>query len=187
MSQFEFLFSLFGLLLGLSLAEIFGGFARTVQARRKIRLGWLTPLLGLLVVVDLLSFWGRAWAERDALAVSFSLMVFITLLAGIYYVAASLVFPHDHDEWPDLDDYFMQHKGIVTGCVMGVNVLVIAGEAVQHGNPYRDPAFVIINLLFVATAAGIILARRKWLSGGLLVVMLSLYWVPGVILGWLGR
>lgn len=187
MSQFEFLFSLFGLLLGLSLAEIFGGFARTVQARRKIRLGWLTPMLGVMTIIDLLSFWGRAWGERDALAVSFNLMVFITLLAGIYYVAAYLIFPHDHDEWPDLDDYFMQHKGMVTGAIMAVNLLVIGAEAIRHGNPYADPAFLIINLLFIATALGIILARRKWLSGVLLVVMLSLYWVPDLVLGWLGR
>lgn len=187
MSQFEFLFSLFGLLLGLSLAEIFGGFARTVQARRKIRLGWLTPLLGLLVIVDLLSFWQRAWSERDALAVSFNLMVFITLLAGIYYVAAYLVFPHDHDEWPDLDAYFMQHKPIVTGCVMGVNILLIAGDAVQHGPLWHNPVFLVVSLLFTATALGIIFSRSRWLSGVLLGVMLSLYWLPGVILGWLGR
>jgi len=36
-------------------------------------------------------------------------------------------------------------------------------------------------------ALGIIFARSRWLSGVLLGMMLSLYWVPGVILGWLGR
>jgi hypothetical protein len=76
---------------------------------------------------------------------------------------------------------------MVTGCVMGVNMLVIGAEAVQHGPPWQDPAFFVISLLFTATAVGIILARSRWLSGALLVVMLSLYWVPGVILGWLGR
>ena len=185
MTQFEFLFSLFGLLLGLSLAEIFGGFARTVQARNKIHLGWLTPMLGLLVVVDLLSFWGRAWAERDALAVSFNLMVFITLLAGIYYVAASLVFPHDHGEWPDLDDYFMRHKGMVAGAVMSVNLMVIAAAGIRHGNPFADAPFVVISLVFTATAVGIILARRRWFAGAMLGVMLSLYWLPGLIVRWL--
>jgi hypothetical protein len=34
MSAFEFIFSLFGLLLGLSLAEVIGGLARWVEVRR---------------------------------------------------------------------------------------------------------------------------------------------------------
>jgi hypothetical protein len=33
MSDFEFIFSLFGLLLGLSLAEVLGGLARAIEAR----------------------------------------------------------------------------------------------------------------------------------------------------------
>ena len=33
MSTFEFVFSLFGLLLGLSLAEVLGGFARAARGR----------------------------------------------------------------------------------------------------------------------------------------------------------
>jgi hypothetical protein len=60
-----------------------------------------------------------------------------------------------------------------------MNLLTIGADAMRHGNPYADPAFVVINLLFIAVAVGIILARRRWLSGGLLVVMLSLYWLPG--------
>ena len=57
----------------------------------------------------------------------------------------------------------------------------------RHANPYADPAFLVINLLFIGTALGIILARRKWLAGVMLGVMLSLYWVPDLVLGWLGR
>jgi hypothetical protein len=70
---------------------------------------------------------------------------------------------------------------------MGVNVLVVAARALRDGNPYTNATFIVINLLFTGTALGIILARSRWLSGALLVVMLSLYWLPGVILGWLGR
>ena len=48
-TQFEFLFALFGLLLGLSLTAVLGGLARTIEARLRpraaMRVGWLTPLL----------------------------------------------------------------------------------------------------------------------------------------------
>ena len=43
MSNFEFVFSLFGLLLGLALAEVLGGFGTAIQHRRKVKIGWLTP------------------------------------------------------------------------------------------------------------------------------------------------
>jgi hypothetical protein len=177
MTAFEFIFSLISLLLGLSLAEVLGGFARTVQARRRIRLGWLTPLLGALLAVDLITFWAKAWRYREALAVGIDLMVYLTLLAGIYYAAASLVFPHDHDEWPDLDDYFMAHKKMVMGAVLGVNLLVLGGEMAIYGNPFTDLRLIIADSIFFATGLGIVFARTKRLSGVLLVVMLSLYWV----------
>lgn len=47
MSNFEFVFSLFGLLLGFSLVEVLGKLAASVKARPKSRTGWLTPLLSL--------------------------------------------------------------------------------------------------------------------------------------------
>ena len=57
MSNFEFVFSLYSLLFGLALAQVFAGFGNTLQERYKIRIGWLTPLLGLFVILDLTSFW----------------------------------------------------------------------------------------------------------------------------------
>ncbi len=69
MSDFEFVFSLLGLLLGFSLVEVLGGLARLIeaqlravklgaagQAEARFRAGWLTPLLGLFVMLDLISF-----------------------------------------------------------------------------------------------------------------------------------
>ena len=45
MSAFEFFFSFYGLILGLSVAELLGGFARTLNRNPRPRFGLLTPLL----------------------------------------------------------------------------------------------------------------------------------------------
>ncbi|MES2043704.1 MAG: hypothetical protein V4475_07490 [Pseudomonadota bacterium] len=53
MSQFELVFAVYGLLLGLAIAEVLGGFSRALKLKRgtkAVRIGWLTPLLGVLVV-----------------------------------------------------------------------------------------------------------------------------------------
>lgn len=44
MSPFEFFFSFYGLLLGFSVAELVGGFARVLHERQIVRFGWPTPV-----------------------------------------------------------------------------------------------------------------------------------------------
>ena len=70
MSGFEFIFSLFGLLLGLALAEGLGGLARALKSRHKVRIGWPTALLGLFVTCDVVTFWMYGWGMRDLLPVN---------------------------------------------------------------------------------------------------------------------
>lgn len=66
MEPFELVFATLGLLLGLTITEVLGGFARVLKLKRSeramVRVGWLTPLLGLFVILDLTTFWSLAWA-----------------------------------------------------------------------------------------------------------------------------
>src|SRR4051794_2710166 len=88
MTPFEFVFSLFALLLGLSLAEVLGGLARTLKQRRQVRLGLLTPLLGLLVMLDLTSSWALAYSLRDSIPANFLTLVIGLFVTGLYFLAA---------------------------------------------------------------------------------------------------
>ena len=59
------------------------------------RLGWLTPLLGLLVMLDLTSSWALAYSLRDSIPANFLTLVIGLFVTGLYYLAATLVFPDD--------------------------------------------------------------------------------------------
>lgn len=177
MSSFEFVFSLFGLVLGLSIAEVLAGFARTVQVRKRVRIGWLTPLLGLVLMIDLVSFWTGAWRERDALRVALEPMLFATLIAGIYYVASRLVFPEDQDAWPVLDAWFMDQKGLVVGAVLGCNLLALAGVYVLHGSAALSTGRFAGNAIVAVVTLLLIFTRNRRLSLALLLAMVALYWV----------
>lgn len=122
MSEFEFIFSLFGLLLGLSLTEVLGGLARAIEARLQpetaVRIGWLTPLLGAFVMLDLLSFWQAAWRTRDVVGVSGESLMAVTIFASAYYLAARLVFPREADDQPDFDRHFFRVRRIVIGVLL---------------------------------------------------------------------
>ena len=74
MSDFELMFQLFALLLGLAMAELLGGLARcwhmkagaVRMGKTPIRLGRLTPLFGLVVLFDLTRFWVTIYAHAPA-------------------------------------------------------------------------------------------------------------------------
>lgn len=122
MSEFEFIFALFALLLGLSIVEVLGGLARVIEARvnaaSTVRIGWLTPLLGIFVLLDLLSFWMAAWVTRGMITVSgFSLMA-VACFTGAYYLAARLAFPREPEATPDLDAHFFRVRRIVLGALL---------------------------------------------------------------------
>lgn len=124
MSDFEFIFALFGLLLGLSLAEVLGGLARAIEARIRpgstVRVGWLSPLLGAFVLIDLISFWGAAWVSRAAIAVSSESLMAVTGFASAYYLAAALVFPRQADAGTDFDAHYFRVRRIVLGVLLAL-------------------------------------------------------------------
>ena len=73
MTDYEFIFALYALLLGLSLVEILSGLGRTLELRfasdaggERFSIGWLTPLLAVFVILDLLSFWMFSWTVRQS-------------------------------------------------------------------------------------------------------------------------
>jgi hypothetical protein len=170
---FDFVFSLFGLLLGLSLAEVLGGLARTLKQRKSVRLGWLTPLLGLLVMLDLASSWALAWALRDSIPATFLTLVIGLVVTGLYYLAATLVFPDDCTQWADLDDYYFKHKKQVLGGILASRVLARAAQfalGISAGLQYfaAFAAFAVLALL-----AMFLPGRRANMI--VLLVFLSLY------------
>jgi hypothetical protein len=174
MSAAEFVFSLFGLLLGFSLVEVLGGFVKTVKLRATVRIGWLTPLLGLFVMVDLTSFWNIAWQLRDRLPVNFAILLLGLLIGGIYYFAASMVFPEKPEEWPDFDVWADTHKRQVMSGILAANLIATAAILGPRITQLSTETWFINVLLFgmMGTAA---FARPKWLTGAMLTGMLLFY------------
>ncbi|MGE0740702.1 MAG: hypothetical protein AB7O98_05105 [Hyphomonadaceae bacterium] len=124
MSAFEFFFSFYGLLLGFSVAELVGGFARVLHERRSVRFGVLTPLLAVFVAADIATFWVQAWTLFRNAPFNFALLILSLVVASVFYVAATLVFPRDVKTSPNLDDHFWAQRGLILLCVLGANVLM---------------------------------------------------------------
>jgi hypothetical protein len=177
MTNFEFVFSLFGLLLGLGLAEVLGGFGKTIQEREKIRVGWLTPLLGIVVAVDLTSFWSFAWAVRDLVPTSYLVLLTGLLICGTYYLVARLVFPGDHAQWPDFDVYYFKHKKWVLGGVVLCNVAASAATMALGAPLIFSPIDVVGLPSFYLMSIAAFFARGRRTNIALLSLLAAQYFV----------
>jgi len=172
---FEFVFSLYSLLFGLALAQVFAGLGNTLQERHKIRIGWLTPLLGLFVTFDITSFWEVGWEMRHAFRPDFIYLLCGVLLAGIYYLAARLVFPRDFVEWPDLDAYYFRHRRWVFGGILGCNVVAVAVSLALGSYFFRSPLGVANLVTYFIPLVALLAVRNRRANIALLLVLLIRY------------
>jgi hypothetical protein len=172
MTPFEFVFALFGLLLGLSLAEVLSGLARTLKQRRAVRLGWLTPLLGLLVMLDLGAFWALAWAIRDAIPANYLTLLVAMVATGLYFLAATLVFPDEPTQWKDLDAYYFAHKKQVLGGILASKAVA---RAAQFALGAVGWSYLAAFGLFAGLTLALMLVPGKRANLAILVLFLALY------------
>ncbi|MES2173139.1 MAG: hypothetical protein V4523_04250 [Pseudomonadota bacterium] len=175
MSGFDLVFAAFGLLLGLAISEVLGGFSRALKLKRgakPVRIGWLTPLLGLFVLLDLTSFWLTAFEARAQMDANYLTLTAVLALVGVYYLAATLIFPDEPEEWPDFDDWYDRHKRLVIGGVLTANIGIIIGQNLLEfyqpsGGPEPSDTVTAWALLALVGLIGLLVAllfvrSRRW-------------------------
>jgi hypothetical protein len=175
MDTFSFVFSLFGLLMGLALAEVIGGFGTILEARHRIRIGWLSPLLALLIAFDLTSFWMVAWQIRESIPVNFISLMVGLFIFGIYYLIAQLAFPDDLDLWPDLEAYYWRHKRLLLGGMYACNLVALVGQQIIGLNPFGDANTMSALAAFTFGMAGAILLPGTRTNIAFLLYQIMLY------------
>ena len=129
MSAFEFFFSFYGLLLGLSVAALVSGFAQMLHERERVRFGWLTPMLASFVALDVATFWNQAWVIFRGAPYNSALLILGLVVAATFYIAASVTFPRVTVEGVrtriDLDEHFWAHRRLVLSCLLIANLIVV--------------------------------------------------------------
>ncbi len=126
MSQFEFFWAFYGLLLGLAVAELLGGFAALLRESAPPRLGVVTPLLGLQILVEMLANYVDAWGMTRGADVSLAEFAIPTFIGLLYYVAAVIIVPRQLSDWASLDDYFDKRRKWIVGALLLANATVSA-------------------------------------------------------------
>ncbi|MFL9841661.1 hypothetical protein ABS767_11860 [Sphingomonas sp. ST-64] len=187
MSEFEFIFALFGLLLGLSIVEILGGLSRAIEAWLRpgirLRIGWLTPLLGIFVLLDLLSFWQAAWVTRNVVGVSGHSLMAITVFASAYYLAAHLVFPREPAAHAELDTHFFRVRRIVLGTMLALLFCQLGyyASVPELAPALKRPLSLALTVVLIALMVAAMLVRGQRASIGVMAALVARYLVVYLI------
>ena len=185
MNDFEFAFSLYSLLLGFSLAQLIGGLARILEVRlvdqvdddSLTRIGWLTPLLAVFVLLDLMSFWSAAWGARDLIIVSPTVLLCVVAFASCYYLAAYLVFPSGTMVGRDLDEHFFGIRRVVISLLF----ILLAAQVIFYASVpqllvrLQSTLAVVLTIVLVALMTLAMILRRKLMVGAVLAALIARY------------
>lgn len=179
MSAFEFLFSFYGLLLGLALTEVIAGMSRAVNDRLRRPIGWLTPILAVVLTLDLMTFWGAAWRDMRDWEFTGQLLLAAALSPMIYYFSAKQAFPDPGAEVASLDEHFFQHRGWVLGGVVLANQIAYLPDFLMDPGSELAGRF-LFNLMFAAPLAVAAIIRVRWMIG--LILIAEIAWLLWLLL-----
>jgi hypothetical protein len=160
-SEFEFLFSVFGLLIGLTLVEIAVKFADAIDAHHRRPIGVLTPLLASFVLIDVAGYWLFAWSLRDLLHVRWRIVFIGLTVAMIYYFSASMIFPRGEREWKNLDEHYWARKRLVIGGVLLVESATMAWQLTRAVPAFDDYWFWFYQLPYFLPMAALLFTRSR--------------------------
>jgi hypothetical protein len=161
---------------GLVVAEISLRFADAVDSRNERPIGILTPALAFLLLINVTSFWLFIWSGRRALTISFHMVFGCVLLAVLYFMAASLVFPRTNREWRHLDDHYWSRKRFVAGVMLVVTVAITCLMMTRALPAWNDWWFYFYFGGTVVPLTGLVVSRWRRLD------LLFLAWAIVVIL-----
>jgi len=180
MDAFNFAFSLFAIILGLSLAKVLEGFARALKRRRVVHLGWLTPMLAVFVMLDLTSFWESGWAARRFLTPQYGMLLVGLVMCGLYYIAASIIFPGEFGDRADFDEHYIEHRRQVLGAIIICDLMQLAPVAIIRFAEVPTRFWYENALQFSALLTGMV-SRSKRINIGVLAVLIALYTFTAVM------
>lgn len=173
MDSLNWVFSLYAVVLGLTLAEVLTGLARTFRLRhdalldghREFRIGLLTPFLAIFLMLDITSFWIVAWTVKDAISVTPLVLTFGLFATGLYYVAGSWVFPDAEARTTNLDNYYFRQKSLVFGLIFASNLITFLGRSWLTGS-FGIPGFELydytgLGLYYLLQVMGILVKGTK--------------------------
>lgn len=174
---FFFLFTIFAIPAGLVVVELAQGLSHALRRRHEVSIGWLTPAVAYLLLLNVAGLLWSMWNRRFDLEPSSPAIAIGLIIASLYYVAASFTFPHDLDRHRSLDDWFWQNRGFTIGATLVIAIVIkmLRGgtfENIPDAQGVNILAYILGWLLVSVPMLLAAFARNRKLALGAFVVLL---------------
>lgn len=114
MNPFDYLFTFYGLLLGIAVANVAIGFADMWRDCERIEVGTSPPLLACIVLLGAMNVWLTTWQTRHDVAVGGWQMLAAAGIALPYVFVSRAMFPGQEKE-PELslEGHYLKHRVLI--------------------------------------------------------------------------
>jgi hypothetical protein len=180
MSDFEYYMAFYGLLLGLSAATVLGRLADVVGARRKIKIGWLTPMLAVFVLLQMTGIWAWTWSLRSSIVVTWPVLFEASIVSSGFYLGAALIFPRDIDSWDNLDEHYWQNKRLTAGIIMLCALIFTSHNVSSHPGLLTTPAWLGWSALYYIPIASLAASKTKYIDAVALSILIAQLLLTGM-------
>ncbi len=130
MESFDYLFSFYGLLLGIAVANVAIGFADMWRDCEKIEVGTCPPLLACLVLLGGMNVWLTTWQTRHDVTVEGWQMLAAAGIALPYVFVSRAMFPGDETN-PErsLEQHYLKHRVLILAVLTLPPVVSVISKA----------------------------------------------------------
>jgi hypothetical protein len=113
-AAFDYLFSFYGLLLGIAVANVAIGFADMWRDCEKIRVGTSPPLLACIVLLGGMNVWLTTWHTRHDLPLNGWQMLAAAGISLPYVFVSRAMFPgQEREPESSLEDHYLKHRVLI--------------------------------------------------------------------------
>ncbi len=166
MSKFQLIFTLFSIIYGLLLTEIFSSLHRLLRHRRVVRWHWL-PLASVwfITLVMLKNWWRLSLNSSDAYWGNIVVFLGYCHLMLLMYLLVSAALP---DAVPaggvDLKVYYLANRRYFWGLFLGMNAVALALVTFKHylAGSVVSVENLVVNGLIMALILPLMVSRRHW-------------------------
>ncbi len=173
MSKYEIIVTLFTVIYGLMLTDLFASLHRLIRSRKIVKWNWL-PLLAswYLFLLIIKNWWDLAIPENNLTEYSIIYFVAYGHLLILLYLLASAVLPDKIQKKSiDLKEYYFQNHRYFWGLMTAVGLISILFSVITTViqdsplNMYN----VIANIIFLLLTITLAISKRYWIHSILLI------------------
>ena len=168
-----------GIVLGLSISRLLTGLARFVQHPSRTRVYPIHLAWALFLLISVVHFW---WFEFQLFTIrvwTFQLYIFFISYAGLFFLACTLLFPDQMEEYSGYRDYLMSRRKWFFGLlalIFAVDVFDAYVKGMAHLQSFGVEYPIRTAILIVLCVIAMFTANQRYhaaLAAGVLAYQVS--------------